>query len=191
MSGLHCDIDGRVLTLVAFTGFNTWSYTGPGSFSDAFTRDRRFRRFARGYNQSAKYLRRTPVADMDYLAALVDYALFLQNSELRWTFSEYGDAPSADTWNWQDLTALPGVPSAEMRQSRPYLDGLRNFGLASEMYSKPACLAAVRNAQSSLSAGISKYEVLAHLSRSEHPLIDVQQVSEARSVAASTTYPSV
>jgi len=95
---------------------------------------------------------------MDYLAAVVDYALFLQNSELRCTYLEYGEAPSAENWDWQMITALPCVPSAEMRQSRPYLDSLRKLGLANDLYSKPACLAALRNAQSSVPAASGRYE---------------------------------
>lgn len=102
-------------------------------------------------------LQRTPAADLDYLAAIVDYTLFLQNSELRSMYEHNETAFFASTGQWESLPTINHIPLAELRRSRPYLDGLRKLGLTSEWCYMPTCLAALRNAQKSLPAGSSRY----------------------------------
>lgn len=158
MSAFPCSVIRLANTdfLIAFVEFKAWTYLGDGSFSDAFAHDRRFHRFAQTYKKSAVFLRRTPVADLEYLAAIVDYTLFLQNCELRLMYFDYEPTLSASTWEFKSLPTVNLVPLAEMRQSRPYLDSLRKLGLASDWYLKPACLAALRNAQARLPTSSSK-----------------------------------
>ena len=60
---------------------STLSRTHEAAFNEAFARDDAVRHFTETYENSAKFLRRTPARYMSYLRFVVCYALFLQDGQ--------------------------------------------------------------------------------------------------------------